>query len=97
MATLNKILDSGIGTKKGNPMLADYPIADTAQISHASLPRYAGLIFDLAGLYPYAVHGFVSERRSRRVQSVEEAMRSDAAAIAGDMRRALDQWAIAHE
>lgn len=58
---------------------------------------YAGLLFDLAGSYPVAVHAHIQERRERRAKSVEDAMRSDVAAIAGDMRRAMDKWDATHE
>jgi len=57
---------------------------------------FAGLLFDLAGSYPAAVHARIQKRRKRRARSVEDALRSDVAAIAGDMRQALNKWASAN-
>jgi len=54
----------------------------------------AGLLFDFAGYYPAAVHARIQQRREQRAKSIDEAMRSDVAAIAGDMRRAMDKWRL---
>jgi len=59
-------------------------------------PLFVGLLFDLAGAYPAAVHAHIQERRKRRAKSVDDALRSDVAAIAGDMRQALNKWASAN-
>jgi hypothetical protein len=58
--------------------------------------RYVGLLFDMAGFYPAAVHRFVTGRRMRRARNVEEALKADMSAIAGDMRRTLDKWMSRH-
>ena len=52
-----------------------------------------GSLFDVAGFFPAAAHARIQEKRKRRAKSVDEAMRSDMEAIAGDMRRAMDKGA----
>jgi hypothetical protein len=74
---------------KERPMPADSPVR--------SVVKHLGLLFDVAGLYPAHVRDFVIKNRIRRTRSVEEALKSDMEAIAGDMRRAIDKWASEHE
>jgi len=63
---------------------------------HIKRLAYAGLLFDLAGSYPVAAYAGIQERRKHRPKNVDAAMRSDVAAIARDMRRALDKWGAVH-